>query len=68
MLVVSILGMEFKLFIVNSLIESSICVLVECSGFRGAKSPHKLLVELWIIYDAICRLISRCEIDVIFSI
>ena len=45
MLVVSILGMEFKLLIVNSLIESSICVLVECSGFRGANSLHKLLVE-----------------------
>ena len=45
MLVVSILGLEFKLFIDNSLIGLSICVLVEYSGFHGANSLHKLLVD-----------------------
>ena len=45
MLAVSILGLEFKLFGVNSLIGLPFCVLVEYSGLRGANSLHNLLVE-----------------------
>ena len=45
MLAVEILILEFKVFGVNSLIELSIFVIVEYSGFRGANSLQNLLEE-----------------------
>ena len=45
MLAVSILILESKLFGVNSLIELSLLVIVEYSGFRGANSLHNWLEE-----------------------
>ena len=45
MLAVSILILESKLFTVNSLIELSLFVIVEYSGFCGANSLHNLLEE-----------------------
>ena len=45
MLAVSIWISEFELFGVNLLIELSLAVIEECSGFRGANSLHNLLVE-----------------------
>ena len=48
MLVVSIWILEFELFGVNLIIELSLSVIEECSGFRGANSLHNLLVEFGI--------------------
>ena len=45
MLAVSIWIIEFEFFGVDLLIELSLSVIEEYSGFRGANSLHSLLVE-----------------------